>query len=140
MLPCRNPCLFVSRTRNQLMPPAVPMIGNGESISRFVQTLTFAARGLYFYCSRFRFLSSSLSSSSCSSSLSAVSAGLRMWAMLPLLVGGPELSLKRPVVPLSRELPHDQLLRWSTALPFEKGGVVGRELSVRPWEEAVVSE
>jgi len=63
-----------------------------------------------------------------------------MWAMLPLLVGGPELSLKRPVAPFSRELPHDQLLRWSTVVPLEKGGVVGRELSVRPWEEAVVSE
>jgi hypothetical protein len=62
-----------------------------------------------------------------------------MWAMLPLLVGGPELSLKRLVVPLSRG-PHDQLLRWSTVFPLEKGGVVGRELSVRPWEEAVVSE
>jgi hypothetical protein len=64
-----------------------------------------------------------------------------MWAMLPLLVGGPELSLKSPVVPFSREPPHDQLLRWSTVAPLEKGGgVVGRELSVRPWEDAVVSE
>jgi hypothetical protein len=111
-----------------------------ENISRVVQTSKYGARILYFYCSRFRFLSSSLNSSSCSSSLSAVSAGFRMWAMLPLLVGGPELSLNRPVVPFSREPPHDQLLRWSTVAPFEKGGVVGRELSVRPWEEAVVSE
>jgi hypothetical protein len=111
-----------------------------ECISRFVQTSTYGARFLSFYCSRFRFLSSSLNSSSCSSSLSAVSAGLRMCAILPLLVGGPELSLKRPVAPLSRGPPHDQLLRWSTVFPLEKGGVVGRELSVRPWEEAVVSE
>ena len=60
--------------------------------------------------------------------------------MLPRRVGGPELSLKRLVAPFSRELPHDQLLRWSTVLPFEKGGVVGRELSVGAREEAVVSE
>jgi hypothetical protein len=60
--------------------------------------------------------------------------------MLPLLVGGPELSLKRPVVPLSRPDPHDQLLRWSTVLPFENGGVVGRELSLRLCEEAFVRE
>lgn len=60
--------------------------------------------------------------------------------MLPLLVGGPELLLKRLVGPLSRELPHDQLFRWSEVLPLEKGGVAGREPSVRPWDDAVVSE
>jgi len=52
--------------------------------------------------------------------------------MLPLLVGGPELSLKAPVGPLSRDPFQDQLFRWSIA-PLEKGGVVGRELSERPW-------
>ena len=52
--------------------------------------------------------------------------------MLPLLVGGPELSLIEPGGPLSRDPFHDQLLRWSM-VPLEKGGgVVGRELSERP--------
>jgi len=95
----------------------------------------------YNHCSRFRFRSSSRSSSSCSSSLSAVSAGFRICAMLPLRVGGPELSFSSPdgVLSLSRGPPQDQLFRCSGVLPFVKGGVVGRELSVRLWD-AVVRE
>lgn len=58
--------------------------------------------------------------------------------MLPRLVGGPELLLNKLVGPL--EFPHDQLLRWSAGLPFENGGVAGREVpSLRP-EEAVIRE
>ena len=49
--------------------------------------------------------------------------------MLPLRVGGPELSFKSPEGVLSRAAPQDQLLRWSCVVPFEKGGVVGREVS-----------
>src|SRR5579862_302185 len=92
----------------------------------------------FHYCTLFRFLSSSLKSSLCSSSLSAVSAGLRMWAMLPLLVGGPELSLSRPGFPrpetpnLSpREEPQDQVPLGSPGVPLPfvaNGGVPGREL------------
>lgn len=63
-----------------------------------------------------------------------------MCAMLPLLVGGPELSFKRPDGVLSRAAPQDQLLRCSAVLPFENGGVVGREMSRPPWEEELVRE
>ena len=60
--------------------------------------------------------------------------------MLPLLVGGPELSFSIPDGVLSRDgAPHDQLFKWSTVLPFENGGVFGLEISVRP-DEALVSE
>jgi hypothetical protein len=99
-----------------------------------VQTSTF--RGgvghVLIYWTRFRFRSSSRNSSSCSSSLSAVSAGFKICAMLPRLVGGPELSFSIPGgIPLLAPL-HDQLLRWSAVLPLLNGGVLGRELSRRP--------
>jgi len=78
------------------------------------------------YWTRFRFRSSSRSSSSFSSE----GPGLRICAIDPRLVGGPELSLSKPGFPLSRGVFQDQLFRWSDVLPFVKGGVVGRELSV----------
>lgn len=55
---------------------------------------------------------------------SAVSVGFSMWAILPLLVGGAELSLtvKPPLLPLLAEF-HVQLVKVSRPLPpFEKGG------------------
>jgi len=43
--------------------------------------------------------------------------------MLPLRVGGPELSLMARFLFSRLALPHDQLLKLSTPLiPFEKGG------------------
>lgn len=91
-----------------------------------------------------RFLSSSpLASGSSSSSRSAVSVGLRICAMLPLLVGGPELSLMLRFL-FSRPAEfHDQLLKLSMlTMPLENGGggggVEGRERDcgfVAAWRE-----
>lgn len=85
------------------------------------------------HCKRFRLRSSSpLGSSPSSSSLSAVSVGLRMWAMLPLLVGGAELSLTERFL-LSPRLAafHDQFPKLSIAPPPPLanggGGVAGLE-------------
>jgi len=60
--------------------------------------------------------------------------------MLPRRVGGPELLPNRLFGFLSRPDPQDQLLRCSMVLPFENGGVVGRELSVLLLDDAFVSE
>ena len=77
------------------------------------------------YCSRLRFLSSSPLGSS-SSSRSAVSVGLRMWAMLPRRVGGPEWSRMDRFLFSRLAEPHDQLLKLSMVLmPLEKGGAGG---------------
>ena len=73
------------------------------------------------YCIRFRFRSSWGSSSSFS--LSAVSVGFKMWAMLPRLVGGAELSLTDRRLSFRFAEFHDQLLKLSSPLlPLEKGG------------------
>ena len=72
------------------------------------------------YCMRFRFRSSPGSSSSFS--LSAVSVGFRICAMLPRRVGGAELSFTVRRSFRFAEF-HDQLLRLSSPLlPLEKGG------------------
>jgi hypothetical protein len=83
------------------------------------------------HCIRLRFRSSSPLGSSSSSGRSMVSLGFKIWAMLPLLVGGADESLRLRA--LSRLLAEfqDQPPKVSALLapPLEKGGggVVGRE-------------
>lgn len=85
------------------------------------------------HCIRFRFRSSSPLGSSSSFSCSAVSVGLRICAILPRRVGGPEpsLTVRPPTPPRFAEF-QDQLPKLSVPLPtpFVKGGgggVVGLE-------------
>lgn len=77
---------------------------------------------------RFRFRSSSPLGSSSSFSRSAVSVGLRIWAMLPLLVGGADVSLTDRFLlsPRFAEF-HDQLPKVSLPLTKGGGGVAGRD-------------
>lgn len=87
------------------------------------------------YCIRFRFRSSSPRGSSSSSDRSAVSLGFKIWAMLPLRVGGADESFSpNPLPSLLTAAPHDHVPKVSAPLlppPFVTcgagGGVVGRD-------------
>src|SRR3569833_1918286 len=77
------------------------------------------------HCRRLRFRSSSPRGASSSSSLSAVSVGLRRWAMLPRRVDGADESFTVSVFRLSLRLAafQDQSLKLSRPVfPLEKGG------------------
>ena len=115
-------------TKNQTSWTDMVYYGTGMyGVARFPSTSRVSHDGR-FHCIRFRFRSS-LSRESSSPSCSAVSVGLRICAMDPLLVGGVELSFTLKVLLSRFDGPQENSLKLTPLPPLAKGGggVAGRD-------------